>query len=171
LKGLLDKLDINVESMTRGAHADLLVTSQPLSPETAAIIDREVEAIYRLFLERVAAGRKLSLQEVDKIAQGRVWTGEQALERGLIDGLGGLSEAVLRGKQALGLDADADVALIPYPEDDSLTAQLADTLRRVSLAAVADSPLKGLAERVQTWFDAAPVGGPVLVPPFVFDIR
>lgn len=170
-KGLLDKLDINVETLTRGAHADLLLTSQPLSPETAAIVDREIEAIYRLFLERVADGRRLDLQAVDRIAQGRVWTGEQALERGLIDGLGGLNEAVLRGKQALGLDAEADVALIPYPEDDSLIAQLTDTLRRVSLEVVPDSPLKGLAERVQAWFDAAPVGAPALVPPFVFDIR
>lgn len=170
-KGLLDKLDINVERLMRGAHADLLLTSQPLSPETAAIVDREIEAIYRLFLERVADGRGLDLQTVDRIAQGRVWTGEQALERGLIDGLGGLNEAVLRGKQALGLDAEADVALIPYPEDDSLTAQLTDTLRRVSLEVVPDSPLKGLAERVQAWFDAAPVGAPALVPPFVFDIR
>jgi len=170
-KGLLDKLDINVERLMRGAHADLLLTSQPLSPETAAIVDREIEAIYRLFLERVADGRGLDLQTVDRIAQGRVWTGEQALERGLIDGLGGLNEAVLRGKQALGLDAEADVALIPYPEDDSLIAQLTDTLRRVSLEVVPDSPLKGLAERVQAWFDAAPVGAPALVPPFVFDIR
>ena len=170
-KGLLDKLDINVETLTRGAHADLLLASQPLSPETAAIIDREIEAIYQLFLERVADGRRLDLQAVDRIAQGRVWTGEQALERGLIDGLGGLNEAVLRGKQALGLDAEADVALIPYPEDDSLIAQLTDTLRRVSLEVVPDSPLKGLAERVQAWFDAAPVGAPALVPPFVFDIR
>ncbi len=134
-------------------------------------MDREIEAIYRLFVERVAAGRKLDPQDVDEIAQGRVWTGEQALERGLIDGFGGLSEAVLRGKQALGLDADADVALIPYPELDSLTAQLTDTLRRISLEVAPDSPLKGLAERVQTWLDAAPVGAPVLVPPFVFDIR
>ena len=171
LKGLLDKLDINVEYMTRGAHADLLVASQPLSPETAAILDREIEAIYRLFIERVAAGRKIDLQKVDAIAQGRVWTGEQALERGLIDELGGLSQAVLRAKLALDLDADADVALIPYPEADTLAQQLTDTLRRISLEVVQDSPLQNLAERVQVWFDAAPVGAPALVPPFAFDIK
>jgi protease-4 len=171
LKGLLDKLDVNVERMTRGAHADLLMASQPLSPESAAIMDREIEAIYRLFIERVAAGRKLDLQKVDAVAQGRVWTGEQALERGLIDELGGLSEAVLRAKQALDLDADADVALIPYPEAGTLFQQLSDTLRRVSLEVVQDSPLNDLAERMQAWLDATPVGAPVLVPPFAFDIR
>ena len=171
LKGLLDKLDINVESMTRGAHADLLIISQPLSPETAAIMDREVEAIYRLFVERVAAGRKLDFQKVDEVAQGRIWTGEQALEHGLIDELGGLSEAVLRAKRALGLDADADVALVPYPKVGSLAEQLTDTLRRISLEVIPDSPLKGLAGRVQAWIEAVPAGEPALVPPFVFDIR
>jgi protease-4 len=171
LKGLLDKLDINVESLTRGAHADILIASQPLSPETAAILDREVQAIYRLFIERVSAGRKLDLQDVDQIAQGRVWTGEQALDRGLIDELGGLSEAVVRAKLELGLDRDADVALVPYPEGGSLADQLTDTLRRVSLAVVPDSPLKSLAERVQAWLAAVPAGAPVLVPPFVLDIR
>ena len=134
-------------------------------------MDREVEAIYRLFVERVAAGRKLDFQKVDGMAQGRIWTGEQALERGLIDELGGLSEAVLHAKQVLGLDADADVALVPYPAADSLVKQLTDTLRLLSLEVVPDSPLKGFAERVQTWFEAVPVGEPALVPPFVFDIR
>ncbi|MBW2576920.1 MAG: signal peptide peptidase SppA [Deltaproteobacteria bacterium] len=171
LKGLLDKLDINVETMTRGAHAGIQISSEPLSPETAAVLDREVEAIYRLFIERVAAGRELDLQQVDGVAQGRVWTGEQAFERGLIDELGGLSQAVSRAKQALGLHADADVALVPYPEAGSLFDQLTDTLRRVSLEAVPTSSLKGLAERMQTWFEAAPVEAPALVPPFAFDIR
>jgi len=171
LKGLLDKLDINVETLARGAHADIRIASQPLSPETAAILDREVEAIYRLFLERVAAGRKLDLQQVDRVAQGRVWTGEQALERGLIDELGGLSQAVALAKRALGLHADADVALVPYPEAGSLADQLTDTLRRVSLEAIPASSLKGLAERMQTWFEATPIEAPALVPPFAFDIR
>jgi len=171
LKGLLDKLDINVERMTRGAHADLLIASQPLSPETAEVLDREIEAIYRLFIERVAEGRELDKREVHGVAQGRVWTGEQAFERGLIDELGGLSQAVLRAKQALNLDADADVALVPYPEVGSLVDQLTDTLRRVSLEAMPASSLEGLAERLQTWFEAAPIEAPALVPPFALDIR
>ncbi|MBW2541968.1 MAG: S49 family peptidase [Deltaproteobacteria bacterium] len=171
LKGLLDKLDVHVETMTRGAHAGIQIASEPLSPETAALLDREVEAIYRLFIERVAAGRELDLQQVDGVAQGRVWTGEQAFERGLIDELGGLSQAVVRAKRELGLDADADVALVPYPEAGSLVDQLADTLRRISLQAIPASSLMGLAERVQSWFEAAPLEAPALVPPFAFEIR
>jgi protease-4 len=171
LKGLLDKLDVHVETMTRGAHAGIQIASEPLSPETAALLDREVEAIYRLFIERVAAGRELDLQQVDGVAQGRVWTGEQAFERGLIDELGGLIQAVVRAKRELGLDADADVALVPYPEAGSLVDQLADTLRRISLQAIPASSLMGLAERVQSWFEAAPLEAPALVPPFAFEIR
>jgi protease-4 len=171
LKGLLDKLDINVERMTRGAHADLLIASQPLSKETAEILDREIEAIYRLFIERVAEGRELDKREVHGVAQGRVWTGEQAFERGLIDELGGLSQAVLRAKRALNLDADADVALVPYPEVGSFVDQLTDTLRRVSLEAIPASSLEGLAERLQTWIEAAPIEAPALVPPFAIDIK
>jgi len=170
-KGLFEKLDINVETMTRGAHADIRLGSQPLSPESAALLDREVEAIYQLFIERVSAGRKLDLQAVDRIGQGRVWTGKQALERGLVDELGGLSQAVLRAKKALGLSADADVALIPYPETGTIADQLADALRRVSAEAVSASTLQDLTERLRTWLEAAPLETPALVPPFALDIR
>ncbi|HXV35935.1 MAG TPA: signal peptide peptidase SppA [Myxococcota bacterium] len=176
VRGLLDKLDVKVESLTRGAHADLLISSQPLSPETAALLDREVEEIYGLFVERVAAGRKLDASRVDAVAQGRVWTGEQALEHGLIDGLGGLREAVARGKQALGLDPAADVALVPYPQLDSLADQLGDLLHRASVAAWPAASLPGVAGRIQVGIEAAlleaaPLEAPALVPPFAFDIR
>ncbi len=168
---LLDKLDIRVERMTRGAHADLLLGSKRLSPGTAALLRDEVEAIYELFVDRVADGRKLSREEVEALAQGRVWTGEQAFEHGLIDGLGGLREAVARAKQALDLDPDADVALAPYPPPGSLADQLSEILRGVALRAVPSLSLPGLAGRIQDWLVAVPVGVPALIPPFVLDIR
>jgi protease-4 len=171
LAGLLDKLDIRVEHMTRGAHADLLLGSTPLSPGTAALLRDEVDGIYELFIERVAAGRKLSRDEVDVLAQGRVWTGEQAFEHGLIDGLGGLREAVARAKQALDLDQDVDIALVPYPPPGSLADQLSELLRGVALQAVPSVSLPGLAGRMQDWLAAVPAGVPTLVPPFVLDIR
>ena len=168
---LLNKLDIGVERMTRGAHADLLLGSTQLSPGTAALLRDEVEAVYELFIDRVADGRNLSREAVEALAQGRVWTGEQAFEHGLIDGLGGLREAVARAKQALGLDPDADVALATYPPPGSLADQLSEMLRGAALRAVPSLSLPGLAGRIQDWLVAVPVGVPALIPPFVLDIR
>jgi protease-4 len=171
LADLLGKLDIRVEQMTRGTHADLLLSSAKLSPETAGLLRSEVDAIYELFIERVAAGRKLSRDEVDALAQGRVWTGEQAFEHGLIDGLGGLREAVAQAKQLLDLDPAADIALLPYPPPGSFADQLSELLRGVALQAVPSVSLPGLAGRLQDWLAAVPTGVPALVPPFVLEIR
>jgi protease-4 len=157
--------------MTRGTHADLLLSSAKLSPETAGLLRSEVDAIYELFIERVAAGRKLSRDEVDALAQGRVWTGEQAFEHGLIDGLGGLREAVAQAKQLLDLDPAADIALLPYPPPGSFADQLSELLRGVALQAVPSVSLPGLAGRLQDWLAAVPTGVPALVPPFVLEIR
>ncbi len=169
--GLLDKLDIQVEHMTRGARSDLLLASKPLSAQTAARMDDAVDAVYQLFLDRVVAGREMPREDVEAFAQGRVWTGEQAFEHGLIDGLGGLREAVSRARQAVGLEPDADIALVPYPPPGSLADQLSELLRGVALQAVPSVSWPGLAGRMQEWLAAVPAGGPTLVPPFVLDIR
>jgi protease-4 len=171
LHGLFDKLDIQVERITRGAHSDILLSSEPLSPESAQRMRDEVEAVYQLFLDRVASGRGLDREQVERVAQGRIWTGQQALEQGLIDGLGGLTEAAVAAKQALGLDADADIALVPYPPPGSLFDQIDETLRRVSVELWPSASLPGVAGRVQDWFESAPLGAPALIPPFVVDIR
>ena len=79
--------------------------------------DREAEAdlIYADFVQRVAEGRNLSTEAVDAVARGRVWTGADALERGLVDELGGLRTAVRRAKVLAGLDEDAEVRVASYP--------------------------------------------------------
>jgi len=171
LHGLFDKLDIQVERITRGARSDILLSSEPLSPESAQRMRDEVETIYQLFLDRVASGRGMDREQVERVAQGRVWTGQQALEQGLIDRLGGLTEAAVAAKQALGLDADADIALVPYPPPGSLFEQIDETLRRVSVELWPSASLPGIAGRVQDWFESAPLGAPALIPPFVVDIR
>src|SRR5208337_4942714 len=113
--GLLDKLGIGVASLTRGAHADLLLSTQPLKPDTRALVQTEVRAVYDLFVSRVAEGRKLSAERVDEIGRGRVWTGVQAHEVGLVDELGGLHTAVMKAKEKAGLRPEADVMLVPFP--------------------------------------------------------
>ncbi|MEE9609457.1 MAG: signal peptide peptidase SppA [Myxococcota bacterium] len=165
--GMLEKLDIGVESQTRGAHADLLVGSRPLSEASRARLRDEIQSIYDLFVERVAAGRNLDPERVDALGQGRVWTGAQAAEIGLVDELGGLREAVNRAKQMLDIDPAADVELIPHPPPRSLREQISEALKRV---VVSELPLPRSARRLEQWLALA-TGVPALVPPFVLDVR
>lgn len=170
LAGLLEKLDIGVESLTRGKHADLFLSSRPLSAGSRERLRADVEAIYELFVERVAEGRSLAPEEVDAVGQGRVWTGEQALERGLVDSLGGLRVAALEAREALGLPPDADVELVPYPSPPSFVEQLAELLG----ASVTSRILPELPESVRHvagLLRAAPAGTPALVPPLLVDVR
>ena len=83
IAGLLDKLEIGVDSLTRGRHADFLLSSEKLSPAAHARLQASVLDTYQLFLTRVADGRGLTVDAVDEIGQGRVWTGRQAHDQGL----------------------------------------------------------------------------------------
>lgn len=77
---------------------------QPIAPEQRALIQRQVERGYDTFLSRVAAGRKMSTEDVDKVGQGRVWLGEKAKELGLVDELGGLQTAIAKAAGLAELD-------------------------------------------------------------------
>ncbi len=170
--GLLEKLGIGVESLTRGEHADLLIASRPLSPDTRARLRTEVESIYDLFVERVAAGRGLAPERVREVGRGRVWTGEQAVARGLVDELGGLRAAVARARSAVGLAADADVELIPFPQPRSVFQQLTDVLEPgLGALAAGAVPLPRLLRRLEEWVAAVPAGSPALIPPLWVEIR
>jgi len=169
--GLLEKLGIGVESMTRGAHAGVLLTSQPLDEAGRARLLEEIMAIYDLFVTRVADGRGLSAEQVHEIGRGRVWTGAQAASNGLVDELGGLRAAVRRAKREAGLDEDADVALVPYPAPKSLAEEVAETLRQVAVQAAPQLQLPGVVRRLEPLLSALPLGAPLLVPPFVVEIH
>ena len=129
LAGLMEKLGIGVESITRGARADLLLSTVPMSAETRAVLRDDVQHTYERFLDRVAEGRGMSAAAVNEVARGRVWTGEQALELGLVDRLGGIPEAVLAAKEKAGLAADADVLLVQYPPPKPLAQQFVEALQ------------------------------------------
>jgi protease-4 len=115
LRGLLEKLDIGIASLTRGQHASIALATEPLSEGSRARLRAEVDSIYDLFVERVAVGRTLAPERGNERGRGRVWTGAQAGERGLVDELGGLRAATRSAKIAAGHDPDADLPLIPNP--------------------------------------------------------
>src|SRR5262245_61608402 len=167
--GLLDKLGIGYESMTRGAHADILLATRPLDEGGRERMRAELAAIYDLFVDRVAGGRGLSRDQVHAVARGRVWTGAQAVDIGLVDSLGGLRAAVRRAKERAGIDVDADVALVPYPTPRTLLEQLDEAFR--GAAVVAAPRLPGLLRDLEPLIGAWAADEPLALPPFLVRIR
>jgi protease-4 len=101
--GLYDKLKAGHESVSRGKAAGMYADTSPFSEEERAKVRASIGAGYASFKDRVAEGRSLSADEVEGIARGRVWTGAQALERGLVDALGDLHDAADRARQLAGI--------------------------------------------------------------------
>ena len=116
LKGTLDKVGLNMEGVTSGRYADLYSPVRPFSPEERQKIESLMSATYEAFVEKAAAGRKMTPEKIDAIAQGRVWTGKQAKDLGLVDSLGGLQHALGAAKRRANIDENAEVELVIYPE-------------------------------------------------------
>ena len=171
LSGLFEKFGVGVEAMTRGEHADLLLASRPLSPRTRRWLRAEVRDAYQTFLGRVAEGRELTPEAVDAIGQGRVWTGAQASEIGLVDALGGLRAAVLEAKSAVGLEADADVALVAYPLPKPLVEQISEALGASLRAGLPSVSLPSALRQTLATLQVLPAGTPLLIPPGLTEIH
>lgn len=108
---------VTFDTVSTAKHADLMTVSRPKNPEELAIIQGVVDHIYDEFLGKVAAARKLPKERVAEIAQGRVWSGAQAKELGLVDEIGGLQAALAYAKKKVNLDENAKVAEYPQPKD------------------------------------------------------
>jgi len=115
IRDLKDRLGVASDGVRTNANADAWSADAPFTPQQRAHQEAEADLMYADFLERVAEGRNLSAEAVDVVARGRVWTGVDALERGLVDELGGLRTAVRRAKVLAGLDEDAEVRIVSYP--------------------------------------------------------
>ncbi|WP_455638519.1 signal peptide peptidase SppA [Parabacteroides sp.] len=92
--GLLDKLSLTTDIVKTNTYADLGDMSRPMREDEKVLIQSFVERGYETFLTRCADGRDMSKEAINEIGQGRVWTGEQAKERGLVDELGGINKAI-----------------------------------------------------------------------------
>jgi protease-4 len=174
LAGLLEKLDIGFESLTRGANADLLVGTRPLSPASRKRIREDVEGVYRLFVSRVAEGRDMDPDAVDAVGRGRVFTGAQAREAGLVDVLGGLRDAVREAKLLAGIDPDADIELSVYPPPKPLVQQLREAMNasiEIRARDLVDAHLPRAARATLEALQFLPEGAPVLVPPMLPEIH
>ncbi|MDD4866683.1 MAG: signal peptide peptidase SppA [Mycobacterium sp.] len=120
IRDLKHRLGVGSETVRTNANADAWSLDAPFTPEQQAHREAEADLLYTDFVERAAEGRNMSTDAVEAVARGRVWTGADALERGLVDELGGFRSAVRRAKTLAGLDADADVRLVGYPSSSLL---------------------------------------------------
>jgi len=120
---LMRKIGVSVEVYKTAPRADAESIFRPFSPEERTELEHKVAQFYDVFLTRVASGRKLSKADVDAVGQGRVWTGEQALERKLVDEIGGLRQAIALAEK-LGHVSDHGPILELPPPDTSLIGRL-----------------------------------------------
>jgi len=110
-----DKLGVTFGHVDSGRNADIYGELENWTDEQRAIVNRMLDRIYDDFLVRVSEARSMTMEDVDAIGRGRVWTGTQALERGLVDEIGGFDAAVAAAKELAGIDADVSVRLVDYP--------------------------------------------------------
>lgn len=178
LAGTYEKIGVENAIVKRGENADLFVDSQRLEPDQRRVLQDSVERHYESFLAKVAAARGMTPEQVEAVAQGRVWSGAQALELDLIDSLGGYRESLESARRAAGIDLGEPYRLRVYPEDGSLFDSVLGLLAGVDagdlpgLAGVRSLPaareigdrfdlLARLSEAGHAWaLSLAPVPGP-----------
>jgi protease-4 len=121
--GLLDRLVVHRTTVERGTHVSMFSPDRPYTEEEWARLNTSIVRSYRVFMEEVARGRRLPLEQIEPVAGGRVWTGRQALERHLVDELGGLDAAANEARRLAGLRPDAPL-VHPRAERGELAAPM-----------------------------------------------
>jgi len=147
VKRLARNLGIGFDLVKTGRFADLESISRPKTPEELGIFQRDADWIYQEFIARVAEGRKLSPERVEQIAQGRVWSGTDALEIGLIDELGGLDDAIRHAAERANLGDNYTVR--EYPRVKPFAETLAEVLEGMQSSVSQAGLLSRLAERIK----------------------
>jgi protease-4 len=129
LRGLLEHLGIDTDRVARGKYTGLSSSSMHLTEEERALLQRNAERFYARFLELVSAARDLDTTAAREVARGRVWSGAAAAQNGLVDGLGGLEEALASAKLLAGWEPLEHVPVVHYPRPRPLWQTLAEQLR------------------------------------------
>ena len=117
LSGLLNnKIGITTEEVKTGDFGNMFTMTRPLTVEEKSIWQNQTERVYKIFTGKAASGRNMKVEDLEKIASGRVWTGSQAKENHLVDMLGGMNDAVRVAAQAAGVGDDYKLRFYPKPK-------------------------------------------------------
>jgi protease-4 len=158
---LLDRLGIGLGSVEQGAHARMFAPTRDFTEDEWTRVNHFLDRVYDDFVGKVAEGRDLPRERVDSMARGRVWTGADAHERGLVDELGGLNLALELARKKSGLAADAPVRVYPHisPLDRLRPAESSEDRTAATARLDTWGPMTTLATRL-----GLPSGGPLMLP-------
>ena len=162
---------VGVTNVGSSRHSDMYSLTRPFDAEETAYMQRSVDDIYEAFLENVSAGRGMDKAEIDEIAQGRVWTGSDALKIGLVDEIGTLADAVRYAAIAAG-DTEADLGtweVAAYPKPMTTLDIILENLTGSS-DALAGTPFESVGRAFRSW-DATSTGKVYARMPYIMEIK
>ena len=165
-----NKLHVTVTPVKSNEHADMMGLMRPLTPKEEAYMQASVERIYDQFTSLVAAGREMTVEEVDAIAQGRVWTGAEALEIGLVDEIGTLEDAIEYAAMSIeGVTSVSDVQIAAYPKPLTTIEMLLEAFGGTE-SVFAGTPLESVEKAFLGW-DGSQAGKVYARIPYEISIR
>ena len=158
IEELANDFGVTFDTVKTGVFADAMTIARPKTPQEMALVQRSVSEIYDDFIELVSEGRSLDESHVREIAQGRVWSGQTALELGLVDEIGGLSDAIAFAAEAAGLESD--FRLTEFPRERDFAEVLTEALNRlqvrvrsVGVGTQIEEKVKAAAEEISAFND------------------
>ena len=150
-----NKLHVNITPVSSNKHADMLTMMRALDPQETAYMQASVERIYDKFTSIVAEGRGMTVEAVDNIAQGRVWTGAEALEIGLVDQIGTLEDAIEYAALCIeGVESVNDVQVAGYPKPLTTLEALLESFGGAGESVFAGTPLESVEKAFIGWTEA-----------------
>jgi protease-4 len=150
-KMLKNKLGVTFDEVKNAPYADIPTAFRAMTPAECLRMQGYVDTIYGLFKGRVATGRRIAPADVDSIAQGRVWTGTDAIQIHLVDGIGGLNRAITSAAQMSKL---TDYRVVMYPESEDKLTRIFKKLKKNNAADEAvKAALKSKVGMVGDWID------------------
>jgi protease-4 len=175
-RGLYQKLGITTETIERGKNSGLFSSSGPFTDSQRAVMTEFMEDIYRQFTTKAAEGRKMPVEKLRELAGGRVYTGIQAKENGLVDELGTLHDAIAQAKKLAGVEEDESVRIEVLPEPTNMFEALfgdVDQEEEVRLGRGLESLAPEMVELARKAYALRAVFDQpaALVMPFELDIR
>ena len=135
--GLFNKVGVNTDVISRGKNSGWMSTDTPFSDSERKAVRATMEAIYKQFTTKAAEGRGMKLEKLESLAEGRIWTGQQAVKNGLADEIGTLADAIKLAKKEAGLKDSDKTDLLQLPKQKSFFDQLFDTEGESSASASA----------------------------------